>query len=157
MPKIMKKRDTVLVVIDNTQECMVALEFGASHVWRYGGKLALLTIMPVPSIYQWSFIAKEMKLEKLEEARKKLFPISKDIQARYGIGVQTIIKVGYKKKEVMKILHTNPSISRLILGAAVGKNPGELIQYLTKRTALIHTPIMVIPANITPEEVEQFV
>ena len=157
-PRIAAGR-TLLCVLDDTPELSVALQFAARRATRTGAHIGLLYVIEDSTDFQhWSSIGDLMRAEANAKAEQVLLRGAQEIAKWSNEPPVFYIREGNRRDEVIQQVHEDPSIAFLVLGAATGRDgPGPLVTALTGRSVgQLHVPIVIIPGNMSEEEIASF-
>ena len=123
-----------LVIVDESEEALVALQFAARRAAKTDGALHLLALVP-PQPFN-AFAGVQATIE--EEARARAVHMGEDI------------------KIVRKYLEEHPEVSALVLGAAKEGGPGALVAHFTgPGMAHMTCPVFVVPGGLDAEAIER--
>lgn len=149
-------RRVFLVVIDETEEMRVALRYAARRAHATGGRVDLLYVLEPPEFQQWSAIGDLMKEEQREEAERLLQSLSSTVHDMAGSFPVLHLREGTRREELVKLLHEDPGISILVLGAGTGpEGPGPLVSHLVgKMSGKLRVPITIVPGSLTDAEID---
>lgn len=150
-------RRVFLVVIDETEEMRVALRYAARRAHATGGRVDLLYVLEPPEFQQWSAIGDLMKEEQREEAERLLQSLSSKVYDMAGSFPVLHLREGTRREELVKLLHEDPGISILVLGAGTGpEGPGPLVSHLVgKMSGKLRVPITIVPGSLTDAEIDE--
>ncbi len=151
------KTRVLLCVVDESEELKVALEYAALRARRAGSRVALLYVIEQPAdFHHFASIGDLMREEAREEAEQRLQRAAAQVQRWSGTMPILYIREGTRSEEVIKLIDEEPDISVLVLGAAVGTSgPGPLTTSLTgKSVGKMRVPIMIVPGNLSEEDLE---
>ena len=125
-----------LVVVDETEEQRVAVQYAARRAAHTGGRLALLHVI-------------EPAEELLQRLCEEVAPIAGSMPMVY-------IREGRRPDELLALINEEPTISILVLAAGTGpEGPGPLISYLTGKTAArLRIPITIVPGGLSLDQVD---
>jgi len=145
-----------LVVVDETAEHHLALQYAARRAAHTGGRLALLHVIE-PTEFQHWIAVEELAREERRDAAELLMqrlceqfaPIADSMPIVY-------IREGRAQDELVALINEEPTISILVLAAGTGAGgPGPLVTYLTgKAVARLRIPITIVPGGLTVEQVD---
>lgn len=150
---------TLLCIVDDTEEFSVALQFAARRARRTGAHIGLLYVIEQATDFQhWSTVGDLMRAEAQAEAERILSRAAEHIRQWNPEPPIFYIREGERRDQVIDQIREDPSISFLILGAATGREgPGPLVTALTGRwVGQLHIPIVIVPGNVSEEEIESF-
>jgi nucleotide-binding universal stress UspA family protein len=98
-----------------------------------------------------------MEEEAREEALETLDYYKNEIKRISGIDAESVIREGKPEEVIANIIAEDRDIHLLVLGANVDGDPGPLIKSF--REVLLnelHMPVLVVPGNMTDEEIDKF-
>ena len=146
----------LLCVVDDTDELSVALQFAARRARHIG---LLYVIDQEATEYQhWSSVGDLMRAEAQAEAERVLARAADHVMRWCDTPPVFYIREGDRRDEVIEQINEDPSIAFLILGAATGRDgPGPLVTALTgKWVGQLHIPVVIVPGNVSEDEIESF-
>ncbi|MAU40459.1 MAG: universal stress protein UspA [Kordiimonas sp.] len=147
-----------LVFIDDTPECKAAVRLAALRAAKIGGTVTMMYIIPPADFQHWVAVRDLMEHEAREAAEEILQGFSQDVEALAAIHPETVIRMGDPKKVIVEYLKEDPDIHMIVLAAAVGEDPGPLTQaFREDLLAKVHRPVVVVPGNMTEEEIDEIV
>ncbi len=147
----------LLVVVDDTPECRVALRYASRRALKTKGIVALLYVIEPPAdMPQWLGVAQIMRDEARDEAEAVLHDLADEVQRVAGQIPELIIREGIKREQLLKLIEEDPSIRLLVLGAGTGsEGPGPLVTALAgQMSGSLPVPITVVPGNLSPQDVD---
>ncbi|WP_342359885.1 universal stress protein [Terrarubrum flagellatum] len=149
-------RPKFLVIIDGTPESAVAIRFAGRRAARVMAGVSMLTIVAPPEAPPILGVGSLMEAEAKEEAQAMLDEAAGGMRALAGVEPQTLIKVGAKADEIVKLIDEDEDIAFLVLAAGTGKEgPGPLVSSLAgKSAATFPIPIVIVPGHLKPEEID---
>mgnify|MGYP000875192908 CR=1 FL=1 len=150
---------TLLCVLDDTRELSVALQFAARRAQRTGAHVGLLYVIESATEFQhWSSVGELMRAEANAKAEQVLMRAASQVMQWKDELPIFYIREGNRRDEVIQQVQDDPSISFLVLGAATGRDgPGPLVTALTGRSVgQLHVPIVIIPGNMSEDEIASF-
>jgi len=145
-----------LVVVDETEEHRLAVQYAARRAAHTGGRLALLYVVEPAELQQWMAIEELARAERREAAEELLQRLCEEIVPVAGSMPMVYIREGRRRDELLALIAEEPSISILVLAAGTGpEGPGPLISYLAgKPAARLRIPITIIPGGLSLDEVD---
>ncbi len=145
-----------LVVVDETEEHRLAVQYAARRAAHTGGRLALLYVVEPAELQQWMAIEELARAERREAAEELLQRLCEEIAPVAGSMPMVYIREGRRRDELLALIAEEPSISILVLAAGTGpEGPGPLISYLAgKPAARLRIPITIIPGGLSLDEVD---
>jgi len=149
-------RRKFLVVVDQTEECKVALRFAARRAQHTGGIVTLLYVVAPADFQQWAGVERKMREEAREEAERALYEAAKTVNDIVGAMPELIIREGRPADEIPALLREDRAISILVLATSVSKEgPGPLVSLITAPgTTGYPIPVTVVPGTLTDEQVD---
>jgi len=144
-----------LVVVDDTAEMRVALQFAARRAAHTGGRVALLYVIEPSDLQEWVAVATLVREERREEAERLLEKLSADVERIAGSHPVIYIREGRRREELLALLDEEPGISILVLAAGTGtEGPGPLITALVgKMSGRMRVPITIVPGSLSDEQI----
>lgn len=139
-----------LVVIDDTPECLRALQYAARRAEHTGGGLTLLYVIVPGDAQQWLGVENIMRAEAAEQAETTLGRFADMARKWTKVEPQLVIREGVKAEEVVKLIEDDEDIAILVLAAGTGKEgPGPLVTSLaTKNSGNFPVPITIVPGSL---------
>ena len=146
----------VLVVVDETEELRIAVQYAARRASHTGGRVALLYVIEPSDVQPWIAIENLAREEQREEAEQLMQRLCEEILPIAGSMPIIYIREGPRRDELLALINEDPSISILVLAAGTGpEGPGPLISYLTgKPLARLRIPITIVPGGLTVEQLD---
>ena len=144
-----------LVVVDDSVEMRVALQFASLRTHRTGGRVALLYVQVPADFQHWMAVGELMREEAREEGEELLQRLSGDVQKWAGSLPIFYMREGDRREELFKLLEEEPSISVVVLAAGQGpEGPGPIISFvLGKGAGRLHIPMTIVPGSLSEEEI----
>jgi nucleotide-binding universal stress UspA family protein len=145
-----------LVVVDESEELRVAVQYAARRAAHTGGRVALLYVIEPSELQTWRAIEDLARQERREEAEHLLQRLCEEISPVAGSVPIVYIREGSRRDELLALIEEEPSISILVLAAGTGpEGPGPLISFLTgKPAARLRIPITIVPGRLTMRELD---
>ena len=120
--------------------------------------LGLLKIPTAASVREEALGLEEMGATVLHDPEEALESLSEDVEEVTETRPEVILKEGELLEALRELLESDPAISILVLGAAVGKDgPGPLINALGRGKGLFEArtiPVTVVPGNLSREDIK---
>ena len=144
-----------LVVIDETEEMRVALQFAARRAAHTGGRVALLHVIEPSDLKEWMAVETLVREERREEAERLVEKLSAEVKDISGTMPVIHIREGRRSDELLALIDEEPSISILVLAAGTGaEGPGPLVTTLVgKMSGRVRVPITIVPGSLTDEQI----
>ena len=146
----------LLVIVDQTPECMKALRFAARRAQKTGRGVMLLYVLEPEEFQHWRVVADAMKAEAMEAAEARLSALCDEVQALSGERPEYAIREGAKRDAVLDFISTTPDVCLLVLGAGVqGEGPGPLVVSLGgQMSGGMRVPITIVPGGMSVDEID---
>lgn len=144
-----------LVIIDETDEALVALRFAARRAAKTGGAVHILTVIP-PQPFN-AFAAVQATIEEEARARAEtMATAAAGSLASEGAQVPVISVIqGEAVKVVRDYLAQHPEVAALVLGAAQEGSPGPLVTHFAGAAAgQMPCPVFVVPGSLSNEAID---
>lgn len=145
-----------LVVVDDSDEMNVALQFACRRASSTGGRVALLYVIEPADFQHWMGVGKLMEEERRQEAEQVLQKLSGHVMEWTGSMPILHVREGDRRDELLALIDEEPGISVLVLGASTGaKGPGPLVSQLSgKFVGKLRVPLTIVPGNMTDEQID---
>lgn len=155
-PPLSPAKRKFLAVVDQTEECKVALRFAARRAQHTDGLVSLLYVIPPADFQQWAGVERKMREEAREEAERALHEAAKMVNDIVGSTPELVIREGRPADEIRGLIKDDRAISILVLAAGVSKEgPGPLVSLIAAPTTNAYSiPVTVVPGNLTDEQVD---
>ncbi len=145
-----------LVVVDETAEHHLALQYAARRAAHTGGRLAMLHVVEPAEFQHWLSVEELAREERRDAAEQLLRRLCDQFAPVAGSMPMVHIREGRAQDELVALINEEPSISILVLAAGTGAGgPGPLVTFLTgKAVARLRIPITIVPGGLTVEQVD---
>ena len=151
----MKHRSKFLVIIDESTEVSVAIQFAAKRASNTKGGLVLLSVVEYADTQHWKSVEDIIQQEARDGAEKKLQEWSKIAYDLSGQTPEIIVKEGIVSEQIIEFLKEDDQIRFLVLAASNSDNPGPLVTLLAgQKSGRLPVPIVVIPEDLSSEEID---
>src|SRR4029077_462341 len=153
---LMPPRRKFLAVVDETEECKVALRFAARRAQHTDGLVSLLYVIAPADFQQWAGVERRMREEAREEAERALHEAAKVVNDIVGSTPELIIREGRPSEEIRGFIQEDRAISILVLAAGRSNGgPGPLVSLIAGPSGNAYPiPVTVVPGNLTDEQVD---
>ena len=150
-----EQKRTYLVVIDDSAEARVALQFAARRAAKTKGTVEVLAIVEPQDFVQWGGVQAAIEEEQRLRIEASVAAAVGEIMDAAGIQPNIIIRSGEPVQVVRTLIGTRDDIDALVLGAAPSGNPGPLVTNLAGTDAgKLPCPVMIIPGSMSDERLE---
>ena len=154
-----RENRVLLCVLDDTEELDVALDYASMRSRRTGARVGLLYVLEKPDEFQhWAAVGDLMREEARAEAERRLQDAADRVRRLSGLTPLFYIREGERGEEMVEQVLGDRDIAFLILAANTGnQGPGPLITQITGRAiSRLHIPVVVVPGNMSEEEIRSF-
>ena len=147
-----------MVVLDNSTECLNAMRFAAMRAEKTGARVEVLAVIPPEEFNHWIGVGAIMR----EEARDRIsahFEIfAKWMREKHNVEPELVIREGEVVNEILAQINDDAEVDILVLGAGTDrKGPGPLVSQLSKSSGTLEVPIVIVPGNLSKEQIEAIV
>jgi nucleotide-binding universal stress UspA family protein len=145
-----------LVVVDETAEHHLALQYAARRAAHTGGRLALLHVVEPTDFQHWISVEELAREERREAAEQLMQRLCDQCAPIAGSMPVVYIREGRTQDQLLALINEEPGISILVLAAGTGSSgPGPLVTHLAgKAAARLRIPITIVPGGLTVEQVD---
>lgn len=156
--KQQKQKWKLLVIADETPEFKKVLRLAALRAVKVNGAIVMLRIIQPSEFQHWTSVREIMEQEAVQEAEAMLDGFSREIKQLSGLDCEKVIRVGEAGDVITEYISEDKEIHLLVLGANVNGDPGPLVKaFREKLLDVLHMPVLVVPGNMTDEEIDRFV
>ena len=149
----------ILVIADNSEEMIIALEYACARSKKTGRKIIIATFIQPLDVLTTKGVTEIMKEEARDEAEAILKKAASFVKGRTGDLPALSIREGETISELKKLIDEEKTINVLVLAASTdsnSKNPGPIITSLvTNEITNLRVPIMIVPGNFSIEHIAQ--
>ena len=147
---------TYLVVIDDSDESRVALQFAARRAAKTDGAVEVLAVVEPQDFVQWGGVQAAIEEEQRLRIEGSVTASVGEIMDAAGIKPTIVIRQGEPVPVVRSLIGTRQDIAALVLGAAPSGNPGPMVVNFTGNDAgKLPCPVMIIPGGLSQEDLER--
>lgn len=152
---IMVGKRKFLVVIDDTEECRVALKYAVSRALNTNALMTILHVIDNADFQHWLGVEAIMRDEAYANAENVISSILDDVESAANLMPEIIVKQGEKREEILNLIKDDPAIAILVLGSAVdGSGPGPLVASLANQSAeTFPIPVTLVPGNLSDKDI----
>jgi hypothetical protein len=137
-----------LVVVDETEECTVALRYAARRAAANGGSVTILAVIPQPEFVQWSGVQATMEEEAKLRAEAMVVRASGTIFEEAGLHPSILVKQGDPVKVLAEVLKESADLAALVLAAAGNGGPGPLVTHFAGSAGSLPCPLILVPCGL---------
>ena len=147
---------TYLVVIDETDEALLALRFATRRAAKTGGAVHILALVEPQDFVAWAGAQQTIEEESRARAEALVVSAAGTILEESGLRPAITVKQGRGPNVVREMLTERSDIHALVLGASAGGGPGPLVSHFTgANMGTLPCPVMVIPGSLTHEDIDR--
>ncbi|MDJ0613397.1 MAG: universal stress protein [Rhizobiaceae bacterium] len=144
-----------LCVVDSTTECEKAVLYAERRATNTGGALALLYVYEPEDFQHWLGVEEVMKAEARERADEQLEKYAQFSREHGSIDPELIYREGRTQEQILELVEEDQDIAILVLAAGDGKDgPGPLVASLGAAGSAFTIPVIVVPCEMTFEEID---
>jgi nucleotide-binding universal stress UspA family protein len=144
-----------LVIVDETEEALVALRFASRRAAKTGGGLHLLALVPPQEFSAFAAVQATIEEEARARAETLVTAAAGSLLSEGGKMPAISVKTGEGIKVVRDYLGEHPEVSALVLGAAREGGPGPLVSHFTGALAgQMPCPVFVVPGSLSQDQIE---
>ena len=138
-----------LIVVDDSEELPAAIHYACMRERQTGGRVALLYVYQIDTdFHHWKFVSGLVEQEAQQDAENILKLHTLRVVQETGRQPETYVRKGNRREELFKLVKEHPEISILVLSAAAGRRPGQLVEAVTgKYAGKIGIPVTVVPGQ----------
>lgn len=145
-----------LVIMDDTEEALVAVRFASRRAINTGGTLHIIAMMEQQPFVAFAGVQATIEEEARERAQTTAATAAGSILSDGGAMPVISVLQGDAVKVVREYLAEHPEISALVLGAAREGGPGPLVSHFTGAQAgQLPCPVFVIPGSLGHDEIDR--
>ena len=145
-----------LVIIDETDEALVALRFAARRAARTSGAVQLIALVPPQPFVAFGGVQATIEDEARSRAETLAASAAGNVFAELAEMPKLSVKVGEGVKVIAEYLAEHPEISALVLGAAPEGGPGPLVAHFAGPGAgQLTCPLFIVPGSLTEADIDR--
>ena len=145
-----------LVIIDETDEALIALRFASRRAAKTSGNLHLLALVPPQDFNAFAALQATIEDEARSRAEALVTSAAGNLLTELGRMPMISVRNGEGEKVVREYLAEHPEISALVLGAAVEGGPGPLVSHFAGPLAgQLPCPVFVVPGSLSEADIDR--
>lgn len=145
-----------LVIMDETEEALVALRFASRRAARTGGNVHLLALVPPQPFSIFGGVQATIEEEARERAETLVTAAAGSLLSESGKMPVIAVKIGEAVKVVREYLAEHAEIAALVLGAAAEGAPGPLVSHFAgSHAGQLPCPVFVVPGSLDDEAIDR--
>ncbi len=146
----------LLVVLDDTRECLNAIRFAAMRAAKTNGGVQVLAVIPAAEIQHGMGVADVMRAEAYERIEAHFEVFAKWMRDRPGVEPELVVREGDPATELLDQISDDPEVGVVVLAASTDSSgPGPLITRLLREIPTLPCPVTIVPGDISRERLEQ--
>ena len=147
-----------MVVLDNSTECLNAMRFAAMRAEKTGARVEILAVIPPEEFNHWIGVGAIMREEARDRISAHFEVFAKWMREKHNVEPELVIREGEVVNEILAQINDDAEVDILVLGAGTGrKGPGPLVSQLSKSSGTLDVPIVIVPGNLSKEQIEAIV
>jgi nucleotide-binding universal stress UspA family protein len=156
MWRIRQAMRVYLVIIDDTEEALVALRYASRRAAKTGGTVHLLALVPTPEFSAFASVQATIEEEARARAEALATTAAGSILSESGKMPVIAVKQGEGEKVVRDYLADHPEVSALVLSTAGDGTPGPLVSHFAATHAgQLPCPVFVIPGTLSHDDIDR--
>lgn len=145
-----------LVIMDETEEALVALRFASRRAAKTDGAVHLLAMIASQEFSAFAGVQATIEEEARSRAETLVTAAAGNLLSEGSKMPVITVRKGDSEKVVREYLAEHPEVSALVLGAAKEGGPGPLVTHFTGAQAgRLPCPVFVIPGSLTTDDIER--
>jgi nucleotide-binding universal stress UspA family protein len=150
------KMRVYLVIMDDTEEALVALRFASRRSIKTGGALHIIALMEQQPFVAFAGVQATIEEEARERAQTTAAAAAGSILSEGGAMPVISVQQGEGVKVVRDYLAEHPEIAALVLSAAKEGGPGPLVSHFAGALAgQLPCPVFVIPGSMSEADIDR--
>ncbi len=147
---------TYMVVIDDSEEAVLAQRFAARRAARTGGTVHLVTVIEPQQFVAWGGVQATIEEEARQQGEALAQAAANRLAEEHGITPMISVRQGDAVEIVRAILAEDGTIAALVLATAPSGPPGPLVSHFAGQDAgTLPVPVMIIPGSLTLDEIDR--
>lgn len=144
-----------LVLVDDSEEMPVALEYACKRAAHTGGRVALLHVLEPIDFQHWIGVGELMKEEQRQDAEALMQTMSEKVMQWCGRIPVIYLREGNRAEALATLLREEDSISIVVLAASTkGEGAGPIISYLLNQgLGESSVPFTILPGHLRSEDI----
>ena len=147
-----------LVCVDGREESLVALRLACMKAQMRNGKVDMLHVIAPADFQTIGAIADRMSEEQQEEGKKLLKKLANDASVAYDVTPRIFLREGSSGDEILAAINEDVDITMVVIGVTQSKSRGKLSSWLAGQLGSeLLTPLLMVPGNLTDQQLEALV
>lgn len=144
-----------LVIVDESEEALVALRYAARRAAQTNGTVHLLSLVAPQPFNAFGGVQATIEEEERLRAETLANAAAGNLLSQGGKMPAISVRVGEGTKVVREYLADHPEVSALVLATAKDGGPGPLVTHFTSLGARMPCPVFVIPGHLNEDEIDR--
>lgn len=145
-----------LVCADGSDASHVALRFACIKAKKRGGLVDILHVVQPADFQSLMGIADRMREEAIQKAEVLLAELSAEAKRLTEIQPNILLREGSIGEEILKAAIDDHGVNMIVLGVTPGATRGKLIAWIASQMGeQLLIPIMLVPGNLTDQQIEE--
>jgi nucleotide-binding universal stress UspA family protein len=145
-----------LVIMDETEEALVALRFASRRAAKTGGAVHLLALVPSQPFVPFAGVQATIEEEARARAETLVTAAAGNLSSLDGQAPRIAVRQGDGIKVVREYLAENEDVAALVLGAAKEGGPGPLVTHFSSAgVGQLPCPLYVIPGSLDEATIDR--
>jgi hypothetical protein len=145
-----------LVILDETEEALVALRFAARRAAKTEGSVQLLALVPQQPFVALGGIQATIEEEARSRAEVLATSAAGNVLSDGGAMPMITVRMGDGAKVVADYLAEHREVAALVLGAASEGGPGPLITHFVGHgVGSLPCPLFIVPGGLSEDEIDR--
>lgn len=144
-----------LVIVDESEEALVALRYAARRAAQTDGVVHLLALVPPQPFNAFAGVQATIEEEARSRAETLVTAAAGNLISQGGKMPAIAVKMGEDVKVVQDYLTEHPEVSALVLATAKDGGPGPLIAHFTGSAARLPCPLFLVPGHLDEAELDR--
>lgn len=147
---------TYLVVVDDSEESVLAQRFAARRAARTGGGVHFVVAVDRQDFVAWGGVQETIEAEAMAKGEAIAQAAAGRAREESGIVPSVTVAQGEAAEIIRDILANDADIAALVLGAAESGAPGPLVTGFTGTDAgRLPVPVMIVPGSLSLEALDR--
>jgi hypothetical protein len=145
-----------LVIMDETEEAVVAMRFAARRAAKTEGSVHLLALVPPQPFVAFGAVQATIEEEARSRAEVMVTSAAGSVLSAGGAMPVIAVRSGEGIKVVRAYLDEHPEVAALVLGAAREGGPGPLIAHFAGAGAgMMPCPLFIVPGSMSAADIDR--
>jgi len=145
-----------LVIMDETEEALVAMRFAVRRAAKTDGAVHLLALVPPQPFVAFGGVQATIDEEARSRAEVIVTSAAGNILSEGGQMPIIAVRSGEGTKVVRAYLDEHPEVAALVLGAAKDGAPGPLISHFAGPGAgTMPCPLFIVPGSLSEADIDR--